>query len=1253
MKVDSQQIALTACAAAVLAYRTRRASGRRVGTLLVLAAALLAAYLALRKRRALLQDADTTGNDAPPSEASRERPRSASPVYVLPSNAVIVHNVDTAASEASELQTLLSRELAGEVVMAASWHHDLAKLEALVKKPDSTLVLVCSEGVLHKATELMPVLAAIDAKIPIVAVQLPSHEVVPTAAFLARLDSRLASAEAAVLRRTKRNLLDSAWKLSVVVPTLTPVVSSESGAAAMEPLCAAVLDALRDACAAPPQLDGSLEAWLAQRDRPLRYDGDGAADGANIPGASTSRSSMSVSVPEGAAVREGASVPALAPQLPEGYEERTPSRLALLHEAKHLSLSRDFRGCRKLSLRGTGGAGKTVLATALVRDVDMLGAFEVAAWVTVSEKPDLPACLRSTLEQFGGSASGVADADLRAALQQQLAQRDVLLVLDDVWQSDHAAALCALDEATSSCCLVSTRVTNVLRAAVELNVGLMEQQEAVALLLRVAQKHELIPSPPAAALEAVELCGRLPLLLYMAGSMIEQFEGPGEWTEWIVPQLSADDNAALRKETHTHVMDSGSSAVSSIEMRVIGTSLRSGVGKDKTGVTLATFLAFAIFPEDTVVPAAVFDALADSIVADAKPEQGVRPARGKAAANVRKALLALLRCSLVQGSMGGLSQHDIVRGYAVATVKSNGDGDGGMLERQRSAVGALLEACRAAEPPTELKRYVVAHFPKHVAGATVEGRALCDDALLLSAVLSHPDDDVKRGAASGLGAEAMIAAVEQSEAAGAWVRAAQLWLALAQLRENGDDRRKAWLCMERVSPPTAESARLEGEVIKQLLIKAGGIKAGTDEARKAKRRSELLLQVAGCEEDPAIKRAIYLCNLFDVYLRYVVENNAKAPRPPTLVAVRAEIWEKAGGAARDSVAKPFHDDKDAIEGFARLTLLPHMSHIHAADTYEVAAEWGEGGKMLRACLARYEYDVHHELVKSKTGMEPLCTGFGGSLLMLFWGDLAAARADWASSAASWPKIRKLLQKGKAKPQGYGVIACMSRGTRALAYSHGQLETFRTLYEAHPDGWLLHDASTTRPWLEAMCNAVQSHARSFGAKHASWSAESAALISRATGALLLPDASPAMQAAAEWLPPPQALVRIAEEECLWDTYLCGVQHPALACALLYAKLRRWDEAAAVASGLLKLVNQPLVRIESSRLLARCQQANGQQKRASSHLRSAADDARRAHYVLLELLIRRELLQLEPKDAEAAAACEALAKRVQASEEEMRS
>ena len=31
--------------------------------------------------------------------------------------------------------------------------------------------------------------------------------------------------------------------------------------------------------------------------------------------------------------------------------------------------------------------------------------------------------------------------------------------------------------------------------------------------------------------------------------------------------------------------------------------------------------------------------------------------------------------------------------------------------------------------------------------------------------------------------------------------------------------------------------------------------------------------------------------------------------------------------------------------------------------------------------------------------------------------------------------------------------------------------------------------------------------------------------------------------------------------MWDVWLTGAQHPALACALLYARLQRWDEAEA--------------------------------------------------------------------------------------------
>ena len=50
----------------------------------------------------------------------------------------------------------------------------------------------------------------------------------------------------------------------------------------------------------------------------------------------------------------------------------------------------------------------------------------------------------------------------------------------------------------------------------------MSTEASLELLLRAGGCEELLGSPPAAALEAVELCGRLPLALGLAGGIIEE-----------------------------------------------------------------------------------------------------------------------------------------------------------------------------------------------------------------------------------------------------------------------------------------------------------------------------------------------------------------------------------------------------------------------------------------------------------------------------------------------------------------------------------------------------------------------------------------------------------------------------------------------------------------------------------------------------------------------------------------------------------
>ena len=50
---------------------------------------------------------------------------------------------------------------------------------------------------------------------------------------------------------------------------------------------------------------------------------------------------------------------------------------------------------------------------------------------------------------------------------------------------------------------------------------------------------------PAAAREAIELCGRLPLCLSVAGAMIA--EHADDWQTWLVPALKEGHGAELRE----------------------------------------------------------------------------------------------------------------------------------------------------------------------------------------------------------------------------------------------------------------------------------------------------------------------------------------------------------------------------------------------------------------------------------------------------------------------------------------------------------------------------------------------------------------------------------------------------------------------------------------------------------------------------------------------------------------------------------
>ena len=121
----------------------------------------------------------------------------------------------------------------------------------------------------------------------------------------------------------------------------------------------------------------------------------------------------------------------------------------------------------------------------------------------------------------------------------------------------------------------------------------------------------------------------------------------------------------------------------------------------------------------------------------------------------------------------------------------------------------------------------------------------------------------------------------------------------------------------------------------------------------------------------------------------------------------------------------------------------------------------------------------------------------------------------------------------------------------------------------------------------------------------------------------------------WLPGHDRLIYIAEHEFRFAGYLHGAAHPALLCATLYAtRLGEWNDAEAIVNSLLSIPPlgdgkvlgfDPLARIESYRLLARCQRTKGNTAGAMEALESAVELSQTVGYVWMEATVLQDMFE----------------------------
>ena len=118
----------------------------------------------------------------------------------------------------------------------------------------------------------------------------------------------------------------------------------------------------------------------------------------------------------------------------------------------------------------------------------------------------------------------------------------ILLVLDDIWVPGHEKPLNCIDQDNGSRLLVTTRIRSLLKNSREVSVGVLSREDALELLLSSAdiasESMQEGGNEHRNALEVVELCGRLPLTLAIAGGMISN--NPDKLSDDVVELMRED-----------------------------------------------------------------------------------------------------------------------------------------------------------------------------------------------------------------------------------------------------------------------------------------------------------------------------------------------------------------------------------------------------------------------------------------------------------------------------------------------------------------------------------------------------------------------------------------------------------------------------------------------------------------------------------------------------------------------------------------
>lgn len=483
-------------------------------------------------------------------------------------------------------------------------------------------------------------------------------------------------------------------------------------------------------------------------------------------------------------------LPAIVPMLPPGL--RVTSEMLTLKSALLES-----RGNPQIGFCGMGGIGKTVVSSWLVRSSEIRKKYEQVVWVTFGMTPVIDKCQRGLYLQLCANdmPRDLSAGEIRQSLKNAFANKSVLLVLDDVWEQEHANAFIFIDDATESTVLISSRVRGVLEGGTIVDIGLPSDEDAMKMLLSEAGLNIESEDAPKEAAEVVRFCNNLPLAIGIAGSLLKRLSLGDDWSGVL---------AVLREE-----FGEGGKA-RSMENSVIKTSLKSIKSSHDEVVQL--FTAFALVPEDTVCPLDVLSCMyaAAGEALGAKSKMRRTPPK----LQLRKWLKILIDRSLVLGTVDRPQLHDIVLEYVFGTLST------AQMQNAHRAVVTQFQKRRPAGgwnaynmTQGDLSHFYVVHeIDHHISSGWDKANPLED-----TTALTWLDDHVQgRFDVIAIGAARHLGKVNMTKLADAAVVDGNYWAAAPRVGAL------SFLLFES-GAPIADVAVLKRQILKYLkLVDCGG-----------------------------------------------------------------------------------------------------------------------------------------------------------------------------------------------------------------------------------------------------------------------------------------------------------------------------------------------------------------------------------------------------------------------------------------------